>query len=157
MRNVRASDRLSAEQEFDPPGAYRRIVPDNLVPTHANWGHDNRLAFVRVPLDRGPGTRLEVRAGDGAANAHLIVTALLAAGLDGIERELEPPLPADPAAPALPRSLDAALDRLASDDHLLAALGDELVGTFTRLKRFEVQRFNAWVTDWELDEYADHL
>jgi glutamine synthetase len=137
--------------------AYRRIVPDNLVPTHANWGHDNRLAFVRVPLERGQGTRIEVRAGDGAAGAHLIVAALLAAGLDGIERELEPPPPADPAAPALPGSLEAALDRLAADEHLVAAIGAELVDTFTRVKRFEVQRFNAWVSDWELDEYAEHL
>jgi glutamine synthetase len=137
--------------------AYRRIVPDSLAPTHANWGHDNRLAFVRVPPERGRGARIEVRAGDAAANAHLIVAALLAAGLDGIERELEPPAPMDPGAPPLPGGLEAALDRLAADDRLVAALGAELVETFVRLKRFEVRRFDAWVTDWELDEYIDHL
>jgi glutamine synthetase len=137
--------------------AYRRIGRDRLVPTHANWGHDNRLAFIRVPAERGRGARIEVRAGDGAANSHLIVAALLAAGLDGIERKLEPPPAVDAAAPPLPGSLEVALDRLAADEHLVSALGAELVETFVRVKRFEVERFNAWVSDWELDEYADHL
>jgi glutamine synthetase len=137
--------------------AYRRMVPGSLAPTRADWGHDNRTAFIRVPLERGPGTRLEVRAGDGAANAHLIVAALLAAGLDGIERSLEPPPPLDEAAAPLPARLETALDLLASDHRLTAALGRDLVETFVRVKRFEVARFDAWVTDWEMDEYADHL
>ncbi|HEX6026345.1 MAG TPA: glutamine synthetase, partial [Solirubrobacter sp.] len=77
-------------------------------------------------------------------------------GLDGIERALEPPPPRVPGAP-LPRDLGAALDRLEADDELVAALGGELVAAFVRLKRSEVERFNAWVSDWELDEYADHL
>jgi hypothetical protein len=47
--------------------AYRRIVPDSLAPTHANWGHDNRTTFVRVPSERGRAARIEVRVGDGAA------------------------------------------------------------------------------------------
>ena len=63
----------------------------------------------------------------------------------------------DPAAPPLPGGLDAALDQLAADDRLVAALGAELVETFIRLKRFEVRRFDAWVSDWELDEYASRL
>ena len=144
--------------------AYKRIVSQSLVPTHANWGHDNRTAFVRVPLERGPRTRIEIRAGDGAANAHLIIAALLAAGHDGIRRELEPPPPQRDSAygaghrgAALPRSLEAALELLTGDAVLVSALGAELIETFVRMKRFEVERFNAWVTDWELDEYADHL
>ena len=144
--------------------AYKRMVPDSLVPTHANWGYDNRTAFVRIPPERGSGARLEVRAGDGAANAHLIVAALLAAGLDGVQRALEPPAPvlgsayrAAEAGEPLPRSLGAALDLLESDSVLVSALGEAVVETFVRLKRFEVERFDQWVTDWELDEYADHL
>jgi glutamine synthetase len=137
--------------------AYRRMVPNSLAPTHANWGHDNRVAFVRIPLERNQGARIEVRGGDAAAGSHLIVAGLLAAGLDGIERTLEPPPAADPAAPALPGSLGAALDALEADAALVAALGRDLVATFVRLKRFEIERFNAWVSDWELDEYADHL
>jgi glutamine synthetase len=63
---------------------------------------------------------------------------------------------ADAGVP-LPRSLGAALDLLEGDAVLVAALGDAVVETFVRLKRFEVERFDHWVTDWELDEYADHL
>jgi glutamine synthetase len=143
--------------------AYKRLAAKGLVPTHANWGHDNRTAFVRVPRDRGARTRIEIRAGDGAANSHLIVAALLAAGLDGVQRELEPPAPihggaisGDVGVP-LPTNLEAALDRLESDELLVSALGDQLVDAFVRLKRFEVSRFNQWVSDWELDEYAHHL
>ena len=64
--------------------AYRRLRPDALAPTHANWGWDNRTTFVRVPPERGAGTRVEVRAGDGAGNPYLAIAAVLAAGADGI-------------------------------------------------------------------------
>lgn len=146
--------------------SYKRLVPDSLAPTHANWGHDNRTAFVRVPKERGSRARLEVRAGDGSACPHLIVAALLLAGLDGIERELRPPDPvggdayradAAHAGSALPKSLGAALDALEADTTLRAALGEELVAAFLAVKRFEVERFDLWVSDWELDEYAAHL
>ena len=55
-------------------------VPDALAPTHANWGWDNRTTFVRVPPERGVGTRVEVRVGDGTGNPYLAIAALLAAG-----------------------------------------------------------------------------
>ena len=73
--------------------SYKRILPDSLAPTHANWGHDNRTAFCRVPNERGSRARVEVRTADGAACAHLMIAALLLAGLDGIERGLAPPDP----------------------------------------------------------------
>src|SRR5579884_1779375 len=69
--------------------SYNRLVQDSLVPTAANWAFDNRTSFVRVPAERGKGTRLEVRAADAAANPYLAITVLLAAGLDGIQRKLE--------------------------------------------------------------------
>jgi glutamine synthetase len=146
--------------------AYRRIVPDSLAPTHVNWGRDNRTAFVRVPNERGSKSRIEVRAGEGGANAHLVTAALLLAGLDGIERGLEPPLPVsgdayrlDEAASGarLPGDLGAALDALEVDAWLRGGLGEELVATFLAMKRFELERYARWVSDWELDEYAAHL
>jgi glutamine synthetase len=146
--------------------AYKRLVPDSLAPTHVNWGHDNRTAFVRVPHERGSRSRIEVRAGDGSAAPHLVIAGVLLAGLDGIERELAPPEPvagdayrADEAhaGSKLPASLGAALDALEADEVLCSGLGEELVATFFAMKRFELDRFNQWVTDWELDEYARHL
>jgi glutamine synthetase len=144
--------------------AYRRIVPDSLAPTHANWGWDNRSTFIRIPPERGGATRLEIRVGDGAANPYLSTAALLAAGTDGIERRLElpPPLEGDayraesPGA-ELPRSLEAALGALEADAVLSGALGPEIVQTFLTMKRFEAERHRTWVSDWEIDEYLHHL
>jgi glutamine synthetase len=154
--------------------AYKRILPDSLAPTHANWGHDNRTSFVRVPLERGSRTRIEVRTGDGAACAHLLIAALLIAGLDGIERGLEPPEPVAGdayrlddahAGTRLPADLGAALDALEADTALVERIGPRLVSTFLAIKRFEVERFAEAVgeldpevvTEWELNEYAAHL
>ena len=154
--------------------AYKRILPDSLAPTHANWGHDNRTAFCRVPNERGSRSRVEIRTGDGSACAHLITAALLIAGLDGIERELSPPEPvvgdayrADEAhaGSRLPADLGAALDALEADERLVAGMGAELVATFLAMKRFEVERFAEavgeldleTVTAWEMEEYAAHL
>jgi glutamine synthetase len=154
--------------------AYKRLLPDSLAPTHANWGHDNRTAFCRVPRERGARARVEVRAGDGSACAHLIVAAILFAGLDGIDRALEPPAPVAGdayrmddahAGSRLPANLGAALDALEEDALLVAALGEQLVRTFVALKRFELERFKESVGDldvetvseWELEEYASHL
>lgn len=154
--------------------AYKRILPDSLAPTHANWGHDNRTAFVRIPNERGSRSRLEVRTADGAACPHLIIAALLIAGLDGIERGLTPPEPVvgdayrlddAHAGTRLPADLGSALDALEADTALVGALGSQLVGTFMAMKRFEVERFTEAVgeldpevvTEWELEEYATHL
>ena len=137
--------------------AYRRIQPDSLAPTHANWGWDNRATFIRIPPERGGGTRVEVRVGDGAANPYLAIAAVLAAGAHGVREGLQPPEPltgdayrADPGliGEALPGSLDEALDALEADEVLSAALGPEIVETFVAMKRFELERHHSWVSDW---------
>ncbi len=144
--------------------AYRRLVPDSLAPTHAGWGWDNRATFVRIPPERGSGTRVEVRSGDGSANPYLATGALLLAGLHGLREEIEPPAPvggdayrADEPGELLPQSLDAALDALEADAVLMGALGAELTTPFLAVKRFEVERHRAWVSDWERDEYLHSL
>jgi glutamine synthetase len=154
--------------------AYKRILPDSLAPTHANWGHDNRTAFCRVPNERGPRARVEIRTADGSACPHLITAALLLAGLDGIERELTPPDPVvgdayrlddAHAGSRLAGDLGSALDALEADTVLTDKLGAQLVSTFLAMKRFEVERFAEAVgeldvevvSEWEIEEYAAHL
>jgi len=146
--------------------AYRRLVPDSLAPTHANWGLDNRTTFVRVPPESGAAGRIEIRVGDGAANPYLGTAAALFAGADGLRRALDPgaPLAGDAYTAAegegntpLPRSLDEALDALEADEVLCAAMGRELVDTFLAMKRYETERHRQWVSDWDLDEYLHHL
>jgi glutamine synthetase len=144
--------------------AYKRLVPDSLAPTHGNWGWDNRTTFVRVPPERGGGTRLELRVGDGSANAHLALAAVLAAGLHGLQDELQPPEPvagdaytaASPGAP-LPDRLEDALLALEADPRLAETIGRATVEVFLEMKRFECDRYRQWVSDWEQDEYLRHL
>ena len=151
--------------------AYKRLGPDTLAPYRANWGFDNRSAMLRVPPERGAGTRLEVRLGDGAANPYLMIAAILAAGLDGITRALPVPANAegwayaDEAAPVLPMTLTSALDALAADTVMRATMGGPIVDVFALMKRDEVERYESEtedpatreVTQWELDEYiADY-
>jgi len=149
--------------------AFKRLGPDTLAPYRANWGWDNRSTMVRIPPERGQGTRLELRIGDGAANPYVVAAAVLAAALDGIERELQPPAPLDgwtyedESAAVLPMTLDAALDALDADDILASKLGDVFTQTFVTLKRDELERYNAEVddpstrdvTEWELLEYIE--
>jgi glutamine synthetase len=152
---------------FNPTvNAYRRISAEALVPTRACWGHDHRLTLVRVPKERGAATRLEIRLGDGTANPYLAYTAALAAGLDGIRRELEPPeplegmiydLPEELLGRVLPKTFQEALEELKQDQVMIEALGAELVDTFETLKAAELERFRAWVTDWEFAEYSHRL
>ena len=146
--------------------AYRRILPDSLAPTHCNWGLDNRTTFIRIPPERGGGSRIEIRVGDGAANCHLVIAATLFAGLDGIARELDPPEPIEGDAytvdasiqgEALPHTLEAALAALEADATIRDAVGAETVDTFLAMKGFELERFRAHTTDWELNEYMHHL
>jgi glutamine synthetase len=146
--------------------AYRRINPEALVPTRCCWGHDHRMALVRVPKERGEATRLEFRLGDGTANPYLAYTVTLAAGLDGIRRELEPPepvagmvydLPEELQGTGLPQSFEEALGALEADPMIVEALGSELIDTFRTVKGPELERFRGWVTDWEFSEYAERL
>lgn len=147
--------------------AFKRLGPDTLAPYRANWGYDNRSTMIRIPPERGSGTRLEVRIGDGAANPYLMIAAILAAALDGIERKLTPPAAVggwtyeDESAPVLPTTLADALDALEKDEYLKQGIGQIAVETFMTLKRDEVDRYSQEVTDpstrevtqWEIDEY----
>jgi glutamine synthetase len=146
--------------------AYRRIQPDSLAPTHANWGWDNRGTFIRIPSERGAATRIEIRAADGAANPYLAIAAVLSAGAHGLQEGMRPPPPLQGDAyragreaigRPLPVSLDAALEALEGDEVLCRALGPEIVETFIAVKRFEIGRHRAWVSDWEIAEYLHHL
>ena len=151
--------------------AFKRLGPDTLAPFRANWGYDNRSCLVRIPPERGEGTRLEVRVGDGAANPYLVIAGVLAAALDGIKRTLDCPDDAvgmaydNESAPILPATLGAALDALEANSHLHDQMSKEIVEVFLVMKRDEVARYEAAVKDpstrdvtqWEIDEYfADY-
>jgi glutamine synthetase len=149
--------------------AFKRLGPDTLAPYRANWGYDNRSCMVRIPPERGQGTRLEVRVGDGAANPYLVVAGILAAALDGIKRDLECPADAvgmaydNEGAEILPGTFTEALDELEANEHLREHLAGQLVDVFLAMKRAEIARYDLevgplhgrTVTQWEIDEYME--
>ena len=132
------------------------------APAYVAHGPNNRTALVRTL----PG-RFEWRVPDASANPYLATAALIAAGLDGIHRQLDPgpacthdlfewPLARIRAAGigVLPQSLNQALDALEADAVVQGALGDELSKEFVRLKRAEWTEYARHVSGWELGRYA---
>jgi glutamine synthetase len=141
---------------------YKRFTPNSLAPDRVAWGVDNRGAMVRtVGVHGDSSTRLENRSGEPAANPYLYMASQVVSGLDGIDRELdlEPATdsPYDVQAPRLPASLIEALDALQDDSVFAEKFGREFVSWYVDLKRAEVDRFLAAVTDWEQREYFDQF
>ncbi|UUX96163.1 glutamine synthetase family protein [Aquabacterium sp. J223] len=139
---------------------YRRYRPMSLAPDRAAWAHDNRGAMLRVIGGADdPGSRIENRVGEPAANPYLYLASQVLSGLDGLQRRLDPGPSADapyetPAEP-LPRSLPEALDCLREDAWLCERLGPGFVDYYCRLKQAETDRFNLEVSEWEQREYFD--
>ncbi|MFF4763050.1 glutamine synthetase family protein [Streptomyces sp. NPDC001292] len=143
--------------------SYKRFGPDTLAPWLVDWGLDNRSAMVRIPPERGAGSRLELRLGDAGANPYLLIAGTVAAALLGVLAGDEPPAPLDgygydtDRSAMLPTTLSAALDALEADTALADVLGKDFTASYLTYKRDEVERFGRHVTDWEFTEYAYHL
>ena len=149
--------------------SYKRLQPGSWAPAHIGWGFGNRATLLRVP-GTGPRRHLEYRSGDSASNPFIFLTALLAAGLDGIERRLELPAPIDfdvghlSAAEAaaqgiefLPRSLPEALDAFEADRVLREALGPVISTEHLKLKRSELFAYDLHVHPWERQVYLEQV
>jgi glutamine synthetase len=143
------------------PNCYRRLKPHTFAPSNISWGIEDRSAMVRVKATRDEGTHLEMRAGSGLSNPYLSAAATLAAGLLGMQQQLElQPMVEGPSEdnatlPKLPPTLDVALESLNADREMRSLLGEEFVHLFTTVKQFELARFHAHVTDWERQEYLE--
>ncbi|MGP3911401.1 type III glutamate--ammonia ligase [Nonomuraea sp. 10N515B] len=125
-------------------------------PRRAGYGGNDRTHFVRVP----DGNRIELRGGDGSANPYLAAAAALAAGLDGVERALDPGEPGEASAvaarPELPPTLLHAVEALAADPVIsgaLDAVGPGVSGYFGAAKREEFFDWHGTVGPWEVDRY----
>ena len=148
--------------------SYKRLVVGESLsgtswaPAHVAHGPNNRTALVRTLEDR-----FEWRLPDASANPYLALAGLIAAGLDGIDRALDPgPACEDDlfalesaqirarGIPTLPQSLAEALDALAADDVVRGALGEPLAREFDRLKRAEWIEYARHVSAWELERYV---
>jgi len=149
--------------------SYKRLVVGRALsgatwaPAYIAYGDNNRTACVRIP-----GGRLELRLPDSGCNPYLATAAMLAAGLDGVDRKLDPGKPnngnlyeasaqqlADQGVRVLPQNLLEAITELERDEVICNALGPQLAKEFLDLKRMEWTEYARHVSDWETDRYLE--
>jgi glutamine synthetase len=143
------------------PNCYHRFVPHHFAPSNISWGLEDRSAMIRAKNSRDSRTHLENRLPTGLSNSYLATAAVIAAGVLGLKDALMPPELVEGLAESyggfepLPPTLDDALNALEGDEAFRSILGDEFVQVFTTIKRSELARLKAHVTDWERDEYLE--
>ncbi len=134
--------------------SYKRYAAGSFAPTAIAWGHDNRTCALRV-VGHGPGLRFENRAGGADLNPYLALSALIAAGLHGVDQKLElgPVFEGDaynaPELPRLPTSLAAARELFAGSQIAREAFGEDVVAHYVNAADVELAAFGSAVTDWE--------
>jgi len=152
--------------------SYKRLVPGYEAPVYIGWAQINRSALIRLPRitpGRNRAVRLELRCPDPSANPYLAFAAMLAAGLDGIEKEYTCPPPLnriniydlnkqereEKEIESLPGSLAEAMREFEENDVIQDALGSTICDVFRRAKWAEVEEYRTRVTDWEVSRYLE--
>ena len=149
--------------------SYKRLVVGRSLsgatwaPAYITYGDNNRTAMVRIPYGR-----LELRLPDGSCNPYLASAGIMAAGLDGVRRKLDPGPPNNTnlydltpeqvsalGIGVLPQNLDQAIDAFAADTVLRQAVGENLAQEFIRLKRMEWVEYSRHVSAWETSRYLE--
>jgi glutamine synthetase len=136
--------------------SYKRFMAGTFAPTKAVWSKDNRTAGYRLCGEGTKGIRVECRVGGSDLNPYLAMAALLAAGIDGIEKkmELEPAFVGDAYAGKdireIPKTLRDATHLLHSSELLRTAFGDDVIDHYVRAAHWEQEEYDRRVTDWEV-------
>jgi len=150
--------------------SYKRLVVGRSLsgatwaPAYISYGDNNRTSMVRVPYGH-----LELRLGDSSCNPYLTTAAVVAAGMDGIERELEPGAPQninhydftlaqirEMGIGVLPQNLREALDALEADSLFSEQLGADFIREFIEVKDMEWVEYQRHVSDWEIQRYLEY-
>ena len=152
--------------------SYKRLVPGYEAPVYIGWAQQNRSALIRIPrFNEGheKGVRAELRFPDPSSNPYMAFAVILAAALDGIEKNMTPPEPLNNinlyhltpkerkklGVKELPGSLAEALGELEKDEIIKAALGETIYEAFTRAKWAEWDDFRLRVSDYEIERYLE--
>ena len=146
--------------------SYKRLVPGYEAPVYIAWSAKNRTPLIRIPTSLAENTRLELRSPDPTANPYLALAVCLAAGLEGIREEIEPPASVDAniykmekeereklGIEELPGSLLEAIREFEKDTFIQDVLGRDLSEKFIAAKKKEYADYRSQVTDWELQKY----
>ena len=160
MAGLLGHARASAVFSTPTINGYKRYRSYSLAPDRAIWGRDDRGVMIRVlggPSNQA--TRLENRIGEPAANPYLYMSSQILAGLDGIDRSLDPGLssdtPYETKASLLPTSLREAVLALNEDTFFRNAFGEQFIDYYVHIKNAEIERFQSEVSEWEQREYFE--
>ncbi len=150
--------------------SYKRLIPGYEAPVYVSWAHLNRSVLARIPSGRGMGTRVEIRNPDPAGNPYLQFALLLGAGLDGIEKEIDPGEPVEEdlfslsederkekGIDSLPANLGHALSLMEESDFVKEIFGEHTFQHYIHNKKEEWDEYRQQVTEWEIDKYLPHL
>ncbi|MFB1066203.1 type I glutamate--ammonia ligase [Natrinema sp. H-ect4] len=149
--------------------SYKRLVPGYEAPVYVAWSDRNRSALIRKPAARVPAaSRIEARFPDPSCNPYLALAALIHAGLDGVERDLDCPDPVreniyefdeqkreEYGIDTLPTNLGEAVEALEEDEVIYSALGEHVGPKFVEAKEQEFEDYLVDVSEWELDRYLE--
>lgn len=139
--------------------SYKRLVPGYEAPNVICWGYENRSALKRIPVPTPNSYRIEFRAPDPSCNPYLAFAVILEAGMDGIEKKIDPGKPTDKNAyhlqmETLPGSLEEALREMEKSKIVKKALGSKMYKKFLEIKKKEWEDYKLEVTKWEWEMYS---
>ena len=153
--------------------SYKRLAAGGEAPAHITWGQNNRSAMVRIPMfkpSKASSARVEIRSLDSSVNPYLAYALILAAGLSGIEKEMELPDPAEDdvwsltskqrdalGIRPLPNSLDAAVRAMETSELVAETLGEHVFDFVLRNKRAEWAEYSRQVTPLEFSKLLPSL
>ncbi|PIP47656.1 MAG: glutamine synthetase [Chloroflexi bacterium CG07_land_8_20_14_0_80_45_17] len=153
--------------------SYKRLLPGYEAPVYITWARRNRADLIRIPeyqLGKEEATRIEFRSPDPACNPYLTFSVILAAGLEGVEKEYEPPPPVEKnvfemteqerqegGIGTLPGSLYEAIKLTEGSELVKKALGEHVFNTFIHNKKVDWDDYRTQVTDYELKRYLPIL
>ena len=133
--------------------SFRRMRAESAAPINVHWGTDNRSCGLRVPVSDNAGRRVENRIPGADANPYLAIAGSLVCGYIGMVERMVPPKPitgsAYNRARSLPRTLEAALDRMYSCRKIKNLIGDDFIEMFYAIKDAELANYNSVVSSWE--------
>src|SRR5262249_47978080 len=148
--------------------SYKRLVPGDEAPTAISWSEENRSPLVRVPATRGTGTGIDLGMPYPSCNPQLALEVISRAGLDGIEKTIDPGPPINKniykmshrerrhlRIDELPGNLSEALDELEKDDLVRETLGEHLFEHFVAAKREEWLDYIKHLSPWETERYLN--
>ena len=141
--------------------SYKRFAGDLSMPINLEWGYDNRTTGLRVPYGPAEEGRVETRVIGADANPYLMIAAILAAGLLGIESEVKPTAASEEdcweKTTNLPDNLDQALTNLDGSEKMAEMMGREFLDVFASIKRNELQDYNNRISSWEVSYLGSML